>query len=57
MPKKQSSPELSSLAAKVQRRRPIKAPFIDSTIYNALLEDAQKLAGSVLSQDEESAGG
>lgn len=53
---KQSSEELSSLAAKVLNLDPAEAGFVelDQLVeqYNNLLTDAKRLAGSVLSQDE-----
>ena len=54
---KQSSPELSSLASRVMRIKPTKNGLVSGSDWNNLLEKAQKLAGSVLSQDEESASG
>lgn len=53
---KQSSEELSSLAGRVLNIEPIGPAFVDvdhlSEMYNELLADAKRLAGSVLSQDE-----
>lgn len=54
--KRQSSPEISSLAARVLRMPPKpnahdgSAQLMDE--YNALLAMAKRLAGSALSQDE-----
>lgn len=52
MPNKQSSDELSSLAAKTIRRKPAVLPVVERSTYNELLEDAHRLAASVMSQDE-----
>lgn len=52
-PKRRSSPEMSSLAARIIRMREsrIDGP-VEAELYLSLLRDAKRLAGSVLSQDE-----
>jgi hypothetical protein len=52
---KQSSAEISSLAGRVMNMRRIRddeSPAVPAEKYNRLLKMAQKLAASVLSQDE-----
>lgn len=53
MPKEQSSEELSSLASEVLQMKmlTLQSP-LDHHGYNALLRKAKRLAGSVLTQDE-----
>lgn len=55
-PSKQSSPDLSSLASKILRLTPLEITKMETAMgvqaYEALLADAKRLAGSVLSQDE-----
>ncbi len=52
MATKQTSAEISALASQTLRRKPVRTRFVDASTYNDLLVDAQKLAGSALSQDE-----
>lgn len=62
MPKRQSSAELSSLASKIAqlKHRPGLSGatvehdkrYVPVESYNELVDNAKKLAGSVLSQDE-----
>lgn len=51
-PREESSAELSSLAANVLGYDEVTDDDVDAEMYNALLKDAKRLAGSVLSQDE-----
>lgn len=52
MATKETSADISALAARTLRRKPARARMVDGGTYNDLLEDAQRLAGSALSQDE-----
>ncbi len=54
MAKRESSTELSSLASRILQldMAPPETSSVAAGAYNQLLRDAQRLAGSVLSQDE-----
>jgi hypothetical protein len=56
---KESSPEMSALASEILRMpEPVNTTDkVCNHCYRTLLEKAKRLAGSVLSQDEDSASG
>ena len=53
MPKnKETSSEISTIASAIMRRKPARNNLVDAAVYNSLLADAQRVAGSALSQDQ-----